>query len=132
VNLYVLPYNFPELFHLLDELMNRAKGVPSPQWKVNFDCYMRNLPYYYVAPLRLALKHMNVHNAVPEQIDANPPFQLVQHMKKLQLSSKTEVERFEEAVTATATQELATQPLMGTPQGVPAAMGELFLVPRAR
>ncbi len=68
--------------------------------KIRFDAYIRNLPYYYVNPLRAALKHMNIQNAVPEQVDGNAPFQLIAHIKKLTASAKVETDRFEEVMAA--------------------------------
>lgn len=130
VNLYALPYNFPELFHLLDELMNKAKGVATPVWKTAFDAYVRNLPYYYLNPLRAALKHLNVHNVLPEHFDGNPPVQLLQHIKKLTTNARSEAEQFEEAVTAAAAAQAAASAEDTTE--LPGATQSLFSLPRVR
>jgi hypothetical protein len=91
--------------------------VPSQAWKISFDAYIRNLPYYYVNPLRLALKQMSIQNAVPDQVDGTVPFQLLQHIKKLTTTVKMETDRFEElmaaAASATSTPTLTADPQLG-------------------
>lgn len=96
VNMYVLPYNFPELFTLLDDLINRFKGVPSSPWKAAFENYVRNIPFYYVTPLKAALKHMGLPNLIPEQLESVLPFQVIQQLKKITGAAKMETDRFEE------------------------------------
>ena len=112
VNLYVLPYNFPTLFTLLDELIVKSKGVVTQQWRVQFESYLRNLPYYYIAPLRSCLNHMGLQNVLSPQVEAYIPAPLVQNLKKLTMMAKGESERFETSLEEQRKQEAAKNPIL--------------------
>lgn len=58
VNLFVMPYNYPVLLPLLDELCKVHRWKPTNEWRTQFQNYMRTLPAYYAAPLRRALMRM--------------------------------------------------------------------------
>ncbi|KAF0416727.1 protein ddx26b isoform x3 [Gigaspora margarita] len=47
VSLVILPYNYPILFKLLYQL----RPEPMLDWKVSFETYRKNLPWYYLQPL---------------------------------------------------------------------------------
>ena len=46
VNLYILPYNYPELFGLVEELRKLHKITPN--WRSRFDQYKKKVPVYYM------------------------------------------------------------------------------------
>lgn len=48
VNLFVMPYNYPMLLPLLDELFKVHRMKPSPEWRMQFNNYLRTMPAYYV------------------------------------------------------------------------------------
>lgn len=49
----VLPYNYPGLWSLLDELASPAlKMIPSPRWRQEFERYLGTVPPYYLPYLR--------------------------------------------------------------------------------
>lgn len=59
---YVLPYNFPYLFVLLDELLSlpdlsqvHHSLLPHSKWRIKFDHYTSLIPRYYIPPLVNAL-----------------------------------------------------------------------------
>jgi integrator complex subunit 6 len=53
VNLVVLPYNYPGLWSLLDELASPTfKMIPSPRWRQEFERYLGTVPPYYLPYLR--------------------------------------------------------------------------------
>ncbi len=55
VNLFVLPYNYPVLLPLLDELFKVHRLKPTNEWRAQFHNYLRTMPAYYAGPLRRAL-----------------------------------------------------------------------------
>ena len=68
VHFYVLPYNFGVLFGLLEELLkSHGKGSVSlkPKWKSDFENnYLSSLPFYYLSPLRSALKQFTMRHSL--------------------------------------------------------------------
>lgn len=74
VNLFVMPYNYPALLPLLQEILNKPQLPCNPprEWRQPFDDYLRSIPPYYVPPLKRALSRMNaVGNLVPDYLDSN-------------------------------------------------------------
>ena len=49
VNLFVMPYNYPALLPLLDELFRIHRLRPSAEWRGQFASYLRTMPPYYAA-----------------------------------------------------------------------------------
>lgn len=56
VNLVIMPYNYPVLLPLLDDLFKVHKLKPSIKWRQAFDNYLRDVPNYY-AGVSLHLFH---------------------------------------------------------------------------
>uniref|UniRef100_A0A8C0GV02 Integrator complex subunit 6 like n=1 Tax=Chelonoidis abingdonii TaxID=106734 RepID=A0A8C0GV02_CHEAB len=48
VNLFVMPYNYPALLPLLDDLFKVHKLKPNLKWRQAFDSYLKTMPPYYV------------------------------------------------------------------------------------
>ncbi|XP_021573792.1 integrator complex subunit 6-like isoform X5 [Carlito syrichta] len=48
VNLFVMPYNYPVLLPLLDDLFKVHKLKPNLKWRQAFDSYVKTLPPYYL------------------------------------------------------------------------------------
>ncbi|XP_032119954.1 integrator complex subunit 6-like isoform X4 [Sapajus apella] len=48
VNLFVMPYNYPVLLPLLDDLFKVHKLKPNLKWRQAFDSYLKTLPPYYL------------------------------------------------------------------------------------
>ncbi|XP_029423036.1 integrator complex subunit 6-like isoform X4 [Nannospalax galili] len=48
VNLFVMPYNYPVLLPLLDDLFKVHKLKPNMKWRQAFDSYLKTLPPYYL------------------------------------------------------------------------------------
>lgn len=53
VSLFVLPYNYPRLWPLLEELLNVHKLSPTPKWRQEFEGYLLSIPAYYYQPMRM-------------------------------------------------------------------------------
>uniref|UniRef100_A0A5S6QFS1 VWFA domain-containing protein n=1 Tax=Trichuris muris TaxID=70415 RepID=A0A5S6QFS1_TRIMR len=66
VSLFVLPYDFPTLFALIDELRKKLNGKPTAQWCLRFDEYVNSIPPYYVQPLKNAMQRIGFARLVPE------------------------------------------------------------------
>lgn len=49
VNMFVMPYNYPVLLPLLEELFKVHRCKPSNDWKTHFGNYLRTMPPYYAA-----------------------------------------------------------------------------------
>ena len=47
INLFVMPYNYPVLFPLLEELIKEFRMQPSNQWITDFKSYVSSMPIYY-------------------------------------------------------------------------------------
>ncbi|XP_060595337.1 integrator complex subunit 6-like [Ruditapes philippinarum] len=93
VNLFVMPYNYPVLLPLLDELFKVHKLKPSPQWRQRFDNYIKTMPGYYAQPLKRALARMGAHNLVPENMDNCLSYSVITYLKKLKNMAKMEMDR---------------------------------------
>lgn len=93
VNLFVLPYNYPVLLPLLDELFKVHRLKPTKDWKVRFDNYIRTVPAYYSQPLRQAMKRMGAPNLVPENMDNGMSVNVVNNLKRLKNQARLEYER---------------------------------------
>ncbi|XP_030160788.1 integrator complex subunit 6-like isoform X7 [Lynx canadensis] len=52
VNLFVMPYNYPVLLPLLDDLFKVHKLKPNLKWRQAFDSYLKTLPPYYLLDLK--------------------------------------------------------------------------------
>lgn len=73
VNLFVMPYNYPMLLPIIDEILKKPQhpGKPPREWKLAFDEYLRTMPPYYATPLKRALTRMGAAgNLVPENLES--------------------------------------------------------------
>ncbi|CAG0895776.1 unnamed protein product [Darwinula stevensoni] len=93
VNLFVMPYNYPVLLPLLDDLFKIHRLKPPKEWKAQFDSYLRNMPSYYAGPLRRALKLMGAPNLVPETLDTGLSYTVGNYLRKIKNQAKVEYER---------------------------------------
>ncbi|KAK3282594.1 hypothetical protein CYMTET_9672 [Cymbomonas tetramitiformis] len=108
VQLYVLPYNFPVLFRLLDQLMKMTTGAkmnPPPAWRMDMERYTGSLPAYYLNPLRTALRRMNLApRSVPNPPESGVPFAIANYLKRVKAQARAELERMLLEETAHASQ----------------------------
>ncbi|XP_071547300.1 integrator complex subunit 6 isoform X3 [Panulirus ornatus] len=93
VNLFVMPYNYPVLLPLLDDLFKTHRLKPTKEWRIQFDNYLRTMPPYYANPLKRALGRMGAPNLVPDNLDNSLSFQVTNHLKRLKNQAKLEYER---------------------------------------
>lgn len=97
VNLFVLPYNYPVLLPLLDELFKAHRLKPTTSWRNHFENYLRTMPTYFAGPLRRALTRMGAGNLasslIPEAMDNCLSYAVLNYLKRLKNQAKMEYEK---------------------------------------
>lgn len=93
VNLFVLPYNYPVLLPLLDELFKIHHLKPTREWKAQFDAYLKNIPLYYAGPLKRALQKMGGPNLVPDNMENCLSYSVLNLLKRLKNQAKVEFDK---------------------------------------
>uniref|UniRef100_A0AAY4BCM8 VWFA domain-containing protein n=1 Tax=Denticeps clupeoides TaxID=299321 RepID=A0AAY4BCM8_9TELE len=83
VNLFVMPYNYPVLLPLLDDLSKVHKLKPSLQWRQSFESYLKTMPLYYSGPLRKALRMIGALNLLPDHQEYGLSYSVGSYLKKL-------------------------------------------------
>ncbi|XP_078380426.1 integrator complex subunit 6-like isoform X2 [Oculina patagonica] len=119
VNLFVMPYNFPVLFPIVDELVKVHKMKPTAKWKEKFENYLSTMPNYYAGPLRNAFRRMGIPPAiVPDHLDSFMSYTVVNYLKKVKQQSKMETDRLISLVGKNPARETVPRPLLSvrTPQ----------------
>ncbi|XP_023246357.1 integrator complex subunit 6 [Copidosoma floridanum] len=98
VNLFVMPYNYPVLLPLLDDLFKVHRLKPSNEWRTQFQNYMRTMPAYYAASLRRALTRMGAPAAlaqtlIPDNMDSAVSYSVMNYLKRVKNIAKSEYDR---------------------------------------
>ncbi|XP_018571755.1 integrator complex subunit 6 isoform X2 [Anoplophora glabripennis] len=98
VNLFVMPYNYPVLLPLLDELFKIHRWKPTNEWRAQFQNYIRTLPAYYAVPLRRALTKMGTPVAlaqtlIPENSENGLSYSVSNYLKRLKNQAKVEYDK---------------------------------------
>lgn len=97
VFLIVLPYNYPVLLPLVNELLHKYNSSPPPDWTYKFSVYLRQTPPYYAPFLRRALNTANVpynflQYILPETLDNYLSSSVANYLKTMKNSAKQEQE----------------------------------------
>ncbi|KAK3931107.1 Integrator complex subunit 6-A [Frankliniella fusca] len=98
VNLFVMPYNYPVLLPLLDDLFKVHRSKPTAEWRATFQNYVRTMPPYYCGPLRRALIRMGAAPTLPtallpEPMDSFLSYACLNYLKRLKSTAKMEYEK---------------------------------------
>ncbi|TRZ02750.1 hypothetical protein DNTS_005429 [Danionella cerebrum] len=93
VNLFVMPYNYPVVLPLLDDLIIEHKFKPPVKWRQSFEDYLKSVPPYYIPPLRKALRMMGAPNLLTETMENGLSYSVVSYLKKLCQQAKIEADR---------------------------------------
>ncbi|XP_019634858.1 PREDICTED: integrator complex subunit 6-A-like [Branchiostoma belcheri] len=93
VNLFIMPYNYPVLLPLLDELFKVHKLKPNAKWRTAFDNYLKSMPSYYMGPLKAALRRMGAPQLIPDHLDMCLSYSVISYLKKLKQQAKLESDR---------------------------------------
>ncbi|XP_078117316.1 integrator complex subunit 6 isoform X3 [Sander vitreus] len=105
VNLFVMPYNYPVLLPLLDDLFKVHKLKPNLKWRQAFEMYLKTMPPYFLLPLKKALRMMGAPNLIADTIDCGLSYSVISYLKKLSQQAKMESERLIVSVGKRAPQE---------------------------
>ncbi|XP_060105839.1 integrator complex subunit 6-like [Heteronotia binoei] len=105
VNLFVMPYNYPVLLPLLDDLFKVHKLKPNLKWRQALDNYLKTMPPYYLLPLKKALRMMGAPNLISDNLDCGLSYSVISYLKKLSQQTKIESERIIGSVGKKAPQE---------------------------
>ncbi|XP_046742052.1 integrator complex subunit 6 isoform X2 [Diprion similis] len=98
VNLFVMPYNYPVLLPLLEELFKVHRLKPTNEWRTQFQNYMRTMPTYYASSLRRALTRMGAptplaQTLIPDNMDNSLSYSVLNYLKRLKNQAKIEFEK---------------------------------------
>ncbi|TSQ01588.1 Integrator complex subunit 6 [Bagarius yarrelli] len=93
VNLFIMPYNYPVVLPLLDDLIRVHKFKPTPKWRQAFESYLKTMPAYYITPLRKALRMMGAPNLLAESMEYGLSYTVASYLKKLSQQAKVEADR---------------------------------------
>ncbi|CAL1547176.1 unnamed protein product [Lymnaea stagnalis] len=98
VNLFVMPYNYPVLLPLLDELFKIHNLKPNQQWRQRFENYLKTMPGYYAPNLRRALVRMGAPNLVSDNMDNCLSYSVITYLKKLKNQARIEMDRLNASI----------------------------------
>uniref|UniRef100_A0A3P9JMS4 Integrator complex subunit 6 n=2 Tax=Oryzias latipes TaxID=8090 RepID=A0A3P9JMS4_ORYLA len=93
VNLFVMPYNYPVLLPLLDDLIKVHKFKPTIKWRQSFETYLKTMPPYYIGSLRKAMRIMGAPNLLADNMEYGLSYSVVSYLKKLSQQTKIEYDR---------------------------------------
>ncbi|KAJ8347926.1 hypothetical protein SKAU_G00265150 [Synaphobranchus kaupii] len=93
VNLFVMPYNYPVLLPLLDDLFKVHKLKPNVKWRQSFEIYLKSMPPYFLLPLKKALRMMGAPNLISDNMDCGLSYSVISYLKKLSQQAKMESDR---------------------------------------
>lgn len=105
VNLFVMPYNYPVVLPLLDDLFKVHKLKPNLKWRQAFEMYLKTMPPYYLLPLKKALRMMGAPNIIGDNLDCGLSYSVISYLKKLSQQAKMESDRLIVSVGKKAPQE---------------------------
>lgn len=97
VNLFVMPYNYPVILLLLDELVKIHKLKPTPAWRERFEKYIKAMPGYYYQYLRKVLTRMGATNYIVDNHEFLS-YSVITYLKKLKNQAKVEMDRVNASV----------------------------------
>ncbi|VDD86963.1 unnamed protein product [Enterobius vermicularis] len=66
VNFFIMPYNYPVLLPLVDELKQDPKARTDQSWRMRLEKYLRSVPNYYMQPLKKAFARLGVTHPLLE------------------------------------------------------------------
>uniref|UniRef100_A0A0B7AHQ3 Integrator complex subunit 6-like beta-barrel domain-containing protein n=1 Tax=Arion vulgaris TaxID=1028688 RepID=A0A0B7AHQ3_9EUPU len=98
VNLFVMPYNYPVLLPLLDELFKIHNLKTNQQWRQRFESYLKTMPGYYAPNLRRALARMGAPNIVSDSMDNCLSYSVITYLKKLKNQARMEMDRLNASI----------------------------------
>lgn len=89
-----MPYNYPVILPLIEELAKVHRFKPTNEWRAQFAMYLSSIPPYYVAPLKRALIRMGAPHIcpiIPEESYLS--YSVLNYLKKLKAQAKSDYDR---------------------------------------
>ncbi|KAL3684707.1 hypothetical protein R1sor_002729 [Riccia sorocarpa] len=120
LTLVILPYNYPVLWQLLEQVSKTpgsTKIPPLPQWRQDMERYCSSIPAYYGAPLRTALKRWGLSaHVVPDSMENSLVSGFVgTQLKRMKMQAKQELDEDMKRI-LTEQQMLSVNPSLNMPQ----------------
>ncbi|XP_026476491.1 integrator complex subunit 6-like [Ctenocephalides felis] len=99
VNMFVMPYNYPVLLPLLEELFKVHRCKPSNDWKTHFGNYLRTMPPYYAAvTIKRALIRMGApaplaSALITDSMENSLSYLVLNYLKRAKTQAKIEFDK---------------------------------------
>ncbi|OZC07979.1 hypothetical protein X798_04975 [Onchocerca flexuosa] len=93
VNLFIMPYNYPLLLPLIEEMKMDPKARNSHSWRLRLEKYLATVPSYYVQPLKKAFARLNISHPMlePDQMQQYS-YNILSYIAKVKHMAREEFE----------------------------------------
>ncbi|CAG9530756.1 unnamed protein product [Cercopithifilaria johnstoni] len=93
VNLFIMPYNYPFLLPLIEEMKMDSKAKNSHSWRLRLEKYLATVPSYYVQPLKKAFTRLNISHPMlePDQMQQYS-YNILSYIAKVKHMAREEFE----------------------------------------
>ncbi|KAM8997042.1 integrator complex subunit 6-like isoform 2-T4 [Guaruba guarouba] len=104
VNLFVMPYNYPVLLPLLDDLFKVHKLKPNLKWRQAFDNYLKTMPPYY---LLTKIESERIIGSVGKKVPQEIGIKVKNHSSGLSLGHSRDFKQLLQGITGESPLRLA-------------------------
>ncbi|KAK6113199.1 von Willebrand factor type A domain family protein [Brugia pahangi] len=93
VNLFIMPYNYPLLLPLIEEMKMDSKAKNSHSWRLRLEKYLATVPSYYVQPLKKAFTRLSISHPMlePDQMQQYS-YNILSYIAKVKHMAREEFE----------------------------------------
>ncbi|VDK60508.1 unnamed protein product [Anisakis simplex] len=93
VNLFLMPYNYPILLPLVEEIKQDPRLRTNQAWKLRLEKYIASAPCYYLAPLKKAFQRFNVTTSTLESDHSSQySYNVLSYITKMKHTAREEFE----------------------------------------
>ncbi|PIC36512.1 hypothetical protein B9Z55_015473 [Caenorhabditis nigoni] len=93
VTLILLPFNFPQFYPLIEEVVKEPILTTSQVWRSKLDSYFQTVPYYYFTPMRNSLDKIKVKVDYSSSMSNIYAGQLLSNLNRLKVKAKEEYDK---------------------------------------
>ncbi|XP_075797138.1 integrator complex subunit 6-like isoform X4 [Pelodiscus sinensis] len=104
VNLFVMPYNYPVLLPLLDDLFKVHKLKPNLKWRQAFDSYLKTMPPYY---LLTKIESERIIGLVGKKVPQETGIKVKNHSSGLSMVHSRDFKQLLQGITGDSSMRLA-------------------------
>ncbi|VDM95646.1 unnamed protein product [Thelazia callipaeda] len=110
VNLFIMPYNYPLLLPLIEEIKSDSKAKNSHSWRLRLEKYLTTVPSYYIQPLKKAFSRLNISHPMlePDQMQQYS-YNILSYIAKVKHMAREEFESL--CGTVASSLQVPVQPL---------------------